>query len=78
MVRRVGLEGACFSLEEGITNAEFIVGKAEDVVPPLLGKYEDCEEFIAVVDPPRAGLRRSSHSYMAIDSPLVRLLKTNL
>ena len=46
-----------------IDNATFIVGKAEDVVPSLLEKpeYKECEEFIAVCDPPRAGLRILSY-----------------
>lgn len=44
-----------------IENAKFIVGKAEDSVPDLLLKpeYKECEEFIAVVDPPRAGLHKN-------------------
>lgn len=42
--------------EIGIANAEFLVGKAEDVVPGLLEKHQG-HDFIAVVDPPRAGLR---------------------
>ena len=39
-----------------ITNAEFLCGKAEDVLPNLLKRYET-EKVIAIVDPPRAGLR---------------------
>ena len=46
----------CVSL--GLLNAEFVCGKAEDVLPKHL---EECGveegEIIGVVDPPRAGLR---------------------
>jgi tRNA (uracil-5-)-methyltransferase len=38
-----------------ISNAEFLCGKAEDVLPNLLKRYEN-EKIIAIVDPPRAGL----------------------
>ena len=50
----------------GITNAEFLVGKAEDVVPGMLQKFADCEEFVAVVDPPRAGLRKFLSFFLII------------
>ena len=41
------------------------MGKAEDVVPGLLEKYQDTEgEFIAVVDPPRAGLRKKLQGFV--------------
>jgi len=40
----------------GITNAEFICGKAEDVLPSLMWRLSG-QEVIVVVDPPRAGLR---------------------
>ena len=41
----------------GITNAEFICGKAEDVLPSLMWRLSG-QEVIMVVDPPRAGLRK--------------------
>jgi len=39
-----------------VTNAEFICGKAEDVLPSLMWRLSG-QEVIMVVDPPRAGLR---------------------
>jgi tRNA (uracil-5-)-methyltransferase len=39
-----------------ITNAEFHCGKAEEVLPWLIRRYGD-KDVVAVVDPPRAGLR---------------------
>ena len=47
----------CFA---GVTNAEFVCGKAEVVLPSLMWRLSD-QEVIVVVDPPRAGLR-ASHS----------------
>lgn len=54
------------SVFPGIENVEFICGKAEDVLPPLMHKlYKNEVEqsegklpVVAVVDPPRAGLRK--------------------
>lgn len=50
----------------GVTNAEFIAGKAEETINRVLNKYllpkdghADDAEFasvVAVVDPPRAGM----------------------
>lgn len=42
----------------GVTNAEFHCGKAEDIMPGIVKKYsEDASaELVAIVDPPRAGL----------------------
>ena len=42
----------------GIENAEFICGKAEAVLPSLADNLvTDGCEVIAIVDPPRSGLR---------------------
>lgn len=41
---------------KGVENAEFICGKAEDLMPSLMRQIEG-QEVVAVVDPPRAGLR---------------------
>jgi len=45
-----------------ITNARFICGKAEEVLPELLNNQKmssGCvDHVIGVVDPPRAGLRK--------------------
>lgn len=46
-----------FSLK-GVTNVEFICGKAEDVIFTAINKCDETSDIIAVVDPPRAGLRK--------------------
>lgn len=40
-----------------ITNVEFHCGKAEDVLPNILKRFAN-EKVVAIVDPPRAGLRK--------------------
>ncbi|OQR70365.1 tRNA (uracil-5-)-methyltransferaseA-like [Tropilaelaps mercedesae] len=39
----------------GITNAEFIAGKTEDVLSLALSKVSDEEDVVAILDPPRQG-----------------------
>lgn len=39
-----------------ITNTEFFVGKAEDILVPVINRTTKTN-IIAIVDPPRAGLR---------------------
>jgi len=39
-----------------VENASFLVGKAEDVLPRVLGDLPDSADICAVVDPPRVGL----------------------
>ena len=41
-----------------IANAEFICGKAEDVLPTITNRLPRNTNVVAVVDPPRAGLRK--------------------
>ncbi|CAE7455687.1 TRMT2B [Symbiodinium sp. CCMP2592] len=41
--------------QNSILNTEFIVGKAEEVVPKILGDMDTSLEVVAVVDPSRAG-----------------------
>lgn len=41
----------------GVTNVEFHCGKAEDVFPSLLNAFVT-SNLTAIVDPPRAGLRK--------------------
>ena len=50
----------CFA---GITNAVFHCGKAEDILPGILPGLvrQSADDIVAVVDPPRAGLRKSHH-----------------
>ena len=45
-----------FSLKKGIENTQFYCSKAEDILPKLIGRYRN-EDVVAIVDPPRAGLR---------------------
>lgn len=42
--------------QNSITNAEFLAGKAEDLIPRILGDMDPSKEVVAVVDPSRAGL----------------------
>lgn len=44
----------------GITNCEFHAGRAEKILPWLLKSKEGGQPIVAVVNPPRAGLRTSS------------------
>lgn len=44
-------------LTNGITNCEFFVGKAEDILSPIIQRATK-PNLVAVVDPPRAGLRK--------------------
>ncbi len=39
----------------GFNNTEFIVGKAEEVAPTLLGRHKDGKPDVIVIDPPRKG-----------------------
>lgn len=41
----------------GIENAEFFVGKAEEILSSVASRA-DPEDVIVIVDPPRAGLRK--------------------
>lgn len=42
----------------GVSNITFIAGRAEDAIHRVL-RQTDCEDIIAVIDPPRAGLNAS-------------------
>ena len=46
-----------FNYYIAIENTEFICGKAESVLPDLVDKLPSDNEVIAIVDPPRSGLR---------------------
>src|SRR2546428_9595114 len=53
----------CLLLFSGIENAEFVCGKAEDALIPILMRElplsnENSKSAVAIVDPPRAGLRK--------------------
>lgn len=51
----------------GISNAEFITGKAEDVLAMALNKVSAEEDIVAIVDPPRQG----------VHNRVVKLLRAN-
>jgi len=65
--RIIGLElvpEAVKSAEEnaalnGISNATYYVGKAEDTLPQVLKELGDVGDVCAIVDPPRAGLHKT-------------------
>lgn len=40
----------------GISNCDLFAGRAEDILPSVLARAT-AEEVVAIVDPPRAGLR---------------------
>ena len=44
--------------ENNITNCDFFVGKAEDILQPVINRTSKTN-IVAVVDPPRAGLRKN-------------------
>jgi len=46
------------AVKNGVTNCEFFVGKAEDILQPVIRRTTK-SSIIAIVDPPRAGLRES-------------------
>lgn len=47
------------AVRNGITNTKFFAGKAEDVISiPEFQKPEIADDVVAIVDPPRAGLRK--------------------
>lgn len=47
------------AIKNDITNCEFFVGKAEDILLPVIQRTTK-SNIIAIVDPPRAGLRELS------------------
>jgi len=57
-----------------ITNAEFHVGKAEDVLPRILGDLDTSVEVGAIVDPPRAGLHHTVTAALSRCTQLNRIV----
>lgn len=45
------------STKNNVTNCEFFVGKAEDILLPVIQRTTK-SNITAIVDPPRAGLRK--------------------
>ena len=58
----------------GITNIEFICGKAEDVLPTITNRFTGHANVVAVVDPPRAGLRKVLCIFLLNNRPCRRLI----
>lgn len=56
----------------GIENVEFFEGKAEDILGAVIKKAKN-EDVIAVVDPPRAGLRKDKFIFRGINSYIFRV-----
>lgn len=44
----------CFA---GVTNAQFVCGKAEDIIVDVFKNMPRKTKIIGIMDPPRAGLR---------------------
>lgn len=58
------------ALRNGITNAEFFVGKAEEVYPDFCAKHgEEARAEVIVVDPPRKGCEESLLEMMCKMAP---------
>lgn len=68
ILRFIGIEMIPEAVDSAILNARingvdekavtFVCGKAEEVLPTVLGSIADDTEVFAIVDPPRAGLRK--------------------
>lgn len=55
--------------ENGITNAQFFAGKAEEVMNRREFQNPDnADDVVAIVDPPRAGLRNQTTRFITNDN----------
>jgi len=54
------------AVKNGVTNCEFFVGKAEEILQPVIRRTTK-SNIIAIVDPPRAGLRELSSQIRIIE-----------
>lgn len=53
------------AIENGITNVQFFAGKAEEVMNRREFQFpENADDVVAIVDPPRAGLRKKSTKFI--------------
>lgn len=60
----------------GITNARFLAGRAEDLVKTTIRGLSSDAEIIVVLDPPRAGVRKFSppfYSHLSVVMVIVIL-----
>jgi len=65
------------SQRNGITNCQWVAGKAEAVLPDLLSQHavsKEYDEVVAVVDPPRAGLHKDVVRALLACAPLKRIV----
>ncbi|CAG2062996.1 unnamed protein product, partial [Timema podura] len=60
------------AVNNNVTNCEFFAGRAEDIISSILNRATK-KDVIAVVDPPRAGLRESTFSAVYIIAILVTM-----
>jgi len=58
----------------GINNASFTAGKAEDVLLKILKQYSKFSNIVGIVDPPRAGLHSDAIKAIRTCQPLKRLI----
>jgi len=59
-ISQQAIEDACYNADQNkVTNASFVCGPAEDVTKSVVNSFNTVKRIIAIVDPPRAGLRRN-------------------
>ncbi|XP_043671012.1 tRNA (uracil-5-)-methyltransferase homolog A-like isoform X1 [Vespula pensylvanica] len=61
------------ALQNGVTNCEFFVGKAEDILYPIIQRATK-SRIVAVVDPPRAGIHQKTLLTLRKTRKLTRLV----
>lgn len=55
---RGGIPNRAAVLSPGLSNVEFHCGRAEGLVPTVVSRLAS-QQLVAILDPPRAGLRES-------------------
>lgn len=61
------------ALQNSVTNCEFFVGKAEDILSPIIQRATK-SRIVAVVDPPRAGIHQKALLTLRKSKKLTRLV----
>jgi tRNA (uracil-5-)-methyltransferase len=67
-------DAAANAAANGVTNARFEAGRAEDVLPRLLASAPRTAAAVAIADPPRGGLHRSVLSALRATAGITRLV----